>query len=106
MFFGSVLISTDCTLKPPVPEVHLNPSSALGTGYAEAKWVGERTLDNVMKTANIPVVIIRLGQICGDRRGHWSEKEWFPALVRSSMFTGCLPDLDGVRDQSFCDHHR
>ncbi|KAI0808043.1 acetyl-CoA synthetase-like protein [Fomes fomentarius] len=94
-FVSSIGVLRNCTLKLPVPEVHLNPSSALGTGYAEAKWVVERTLDNVMKSANIPVLIIRLGQICGDRRGHWNEKEWFPALVRSSMFTGCLPDLDG-----------
>ena len=84
-----------------MPEVHLQPASALGTGYTEAKWVVESVLDRVMKSVNLPVVIVRLGQLCGDRLGHWNEKEWFPALVKSaSHATHCLPNIDAVRSSA------
>ena len=45
-------------------------------------------------------VVMRLGQVCGDRLGHWNEKEWFPALVKSAQLLRCLPDVGGVRDVS------
>ncbi len=86
----------DCTIPAPVPEVVLDPSSALGTGYAESKWIAERMVFNVGQSAGIPTIVVRLGQVSGDRNGHWNEREWFPALVKSALFTRCLPDVKGV----------
>ncbi|KAJ3002101.1 hypothetical protein NUW54_g6030 [Trametes sanguinea] len=39
-------------------------------------------------------VVVRLGQVCGDRVGHWNEKEWFPALVKSAQINRRLPELE------------
>ena len=86
-------IIADYRVQPPelVPEERVEPSSAIGTGYTESKWIVEETLRNVSDRAGVPTTIVRLGQVCGDKLGHWNEKEWFPALVKSSLFTCCLP---------------
>ena len=83
-----------------MPEVSLDSSSALGTGYAESKWIAEEVLRNVSERTGLPVIAVRLGQVSGDKTGHWNEREWFPALVKSALFTYCLPDIDGVRRAS------
>ena len=74
-----------------VPEKRVEPSSATGTGYTESKWIVEEILHKFSVLAGLPTTIVRLGQVCGDKLGHWNEKEWFPALVKSSLFTHCLP---------------
>ena len=86
-----------CTVAPPVPEEPINPESALGCGYGESKWVGEQMLFDVAARTNVPIQIVRLAQICGDRNGYWNDAEWFPAMVKSASLTRCLPDIDGVR---------
>ncbi|KAI9056494.1 acetyl-CoA synthetase-like protein [Trametes sanguinea] len=72
-----------------------DPSSPFGAGYGEGKWVTEHVLENVTKQRGVHTVVMRLGQVCGDRVGHWNEKEWFPALVKSAQFQRCLPDIEG-----------
>lgn len=88
----------DCDLGPPIPETQVDPSSAVWTGYSEAKWVAERILSNARESVDLPAVIVRLGQVCGDRKGYWKENEWFPPIVKSSLSLGCLPDMDEVSD--------
>ncbi|TBU28871.1 acetyl-CoA synthetase-like protein [Dichomitus squalens] len=95
-FISSVGVLRNCTVTAPIAEVPLEPLSALGTGYSEAKWIAEQVLFNVAKQHDVPVTVVRLGQVCGDRLGHWNEKEWFPALVKSAVSTGCLPVLEAV----------
>ncbi|KAI0750819.1 acetyl-CoA synthetase-like protein [Daedaleopsis nitida] len=92
---SSIGVFDRCTIPPPVPEVPLDASSALGTGYGEAKWVAERVLQNVAMRTGMPTVIVRLGQVSGDKIGHWNEREWFPALVKSALSVRCLPDVEG-----------
>ena len=75
----------------------MEPSIALGSGYSESKWVAERVMALASDSAGVPTVAVRLGQVCGDRVGHWNEREWFPALVKSAQFTRCLPEMDQVR---------
>ncbi|KAI1786493.1 acetyl-CoA synthetase-like protein [Ganoderma leucocontextum] len=94
-FTSSIGVFEHCTILPPFPEVPLEPSYALGSGYSESKWIAEQVLHNVAERAGIPSVVVRLGQISGDKTGHWNEREWFPALVKSALFTRCLPDVDG-----------
>ena len=96
---GSIV---DCTTNQPITEVPLDPSSALGTGYSEAKWIAERILLSVAERHAVPLTIVRLGQVCGDRLGHWNEKEWFPALVKSALSTHCLPDLQVSESSLTC----
>ena len=48
------------------------------------------------RAAGVPVQVVRLGQTCGGRGGHWNETEWFPVIVKSALEAGCLPDVDGV----------
>lgn len=81
-----------------VPEDRVEPASAIGTGYAESKWVVEEILLQVSDEAKLPTTTVRLGQVSGDRLGHWNEREWFPAMVKSSLFARCLPgDMNEVR---------
>ncbi|KAI0677488.1 acetyl-CoA synthetase-like protein [Trametes maxima] len=94
-FVSSIALFGNCTLLAPVPEVPMEASSALGSGYGESKWLAERILATVSERAGVPTVVVRLGQVCGNRQGHWNEKEWFPALVKSASFTRCLPDVAG-----------
>ena len=85
---------TDCALEQPIPEGCLDPSSALGNGYSEAKWIAERILCDVADRHRVPISIVRLGQVCGDQSGYWNEKEWYPAMIKSATFTRCLPNLE------------
>jgi len=80
-----------------VPEEHLDPEAALGTGYSESKWVAETVLKRASEITGIQTTIVRVGQLCGDSvSGGWTTKEWFPALLRSSQYLGCIPQLAEV----------
>ncbi|OSC98632.1 acetyl-CoA synthetase-like protein [Trametes coccinea BRFM310] len=96
LFVSSVGIFMNYKGAAPVPEVPLgDPASPFGVGYSESKWVTEHVLENVTKQTGVHTVVMRLGQVAGDRVGHWNEKEWFPALVKSAQFQRCLPDIKG-----------
>ncbi|PIL34315.1 hypothetical protein GSI_03090 [Ganoderma sinense ZZ0214-1] len=95
-FVSSVGVLRNCALEQPIPEEPLSPASALGTGYSEAKWIAERILCNVAEQYHVPISIVRLGQVGGDRSGYWNEKEWFPAMIKSALFTRCLPNLQAA----------
>lgn len=60
----------------------------------------EQVLHRVSERTGLPAVVVRLGQVTGNKVGYWNEREWFPALVKSSLFTRCLPDVDGVSTSS------
>ena len=65
--------------------------------YSESKWVVERVPQNVTQQHGLHTVVMGLGQVAGDRAGYWSEREWFPCLVKSALFQKCLPKDDAVR---------
>ena len=73
-----------------------DPKFPYGSGYAEGKWVTEHMLENVSKQTGLHTVVMRLGQVAGDRTGYWNEKEWFPSLVKTALHQRCLPHLEGV----------
>ncbi|KAI0773189.1 acetyl-CoA synthetase-like protein [Trametes elegans] len=96
LFVSSVSVFTNYEGPAPAPEAALDdPASAFGAGYSESKWVTERVLQNAAEERGIHSIVMRLGQVAGDKTGHWNEKEWFPALVRSAQFQRCLPDVEG-----------
>ena len=82
-----------------VPEVPLpfSPSLPSQTGYARSKHLAETLL--YQSSALLPTTICRIGQIAGplrdSRKQSWSTTEWFPSLVISSAFIGCLPESLG-----------
>lgn len=79
-----------------VPEVAFtSPVLALGSGYSESKWVAERILDTVSQATPLKSTIVRSGQLTGGPSGAWNESEWFPRLVKSSIFLKCIPEVDG-----------
>lgn len=72
------------------------PDCAFGSGYTEAKWVSEHILDEAARRTPLKPTAVRLGQIVGGPSGYWNEKEWWAALVKSSVFLGKLPAVPGV----------
>ena len=88
--------STESNSGLAISEDAVPASSAAGSGYAEAKWLAEEMIMEVSRRTGMPATIVRLGQVCGDKLGHWNEKEWFSAMVKSSLITGTLPDHDIV----------
>ncbi|KAM5543040.1 hypothetical protein V8D89_003424 [Ganoderma adspersum] len=96
MLVSSISVFRNCKVAAPVPEIPIDdPSCPFGTGYSESKWIAERVLQNVTQQRGVHTVVMRLGQVAGDRAGYWNEREWFPSLVKSALFQRCLPKNDG-----------
>ncbi|KAL8829920.1 MAG: hypothetical protein Q9170_005963 [Blastenia crenularia] len=71
------------------------------TGYAMSKYVGERLLENAAKTSNIPVIVVRVGQIGGPvvkKGGMWNKQEWLPSIITSSAHLHVLPNSLAAQD--------
>ena len=78
-------------------EEHLSePDSAFGSGYTEAKWVCENILHQAALRTGLRTTVVRLGQLVGGPSGYWSEREWFAAVIKSSLLFGMLPNVPGV----------
>ncbi|KAF3765635.1 hypothetical protein M406DRAFT_36648, partial [Cryphonectria parasitica EP155] len=94
-----------------IPEtLSSEPEDASPLGYSRSKWVAE----NICTTAKVggsvspptinvdstlpaqeksPIVIIRVGQLCGNKHGVWNMTEAYPIMLSSAKITNCLPDL-------------
>ncbi|KAI0758633.1 hypothetical protein BD413DRAFT_488534, partial [Trametes elegans] len=82
----------------PAPEVSLDDAvSRYGTGYSRESGSPSTYCRTLRRNAMYNTVVMRLGQVTGDRLGHWNENEWFPALVKSALFQKSLPDVEGVQ---------
>ncbi|KAL0564029.1 hypothetical protein V5O48_018027 [Marasmius crinis-equi] len=69
---------------------------ALGSGYAESKWIAEQ-MTTKAREIGLRTHIIRVGQLCGLKaNGAWGKQEWFPAIIQGSELLGCIPITDGV----------
>ncbi|CAL1709823.1 unnamed protein product [Somion occarium] len=94
MFISSIGIfrkpkSRDTALEELIDD----PSVPLGQGYAESKWVCEHILNEATRNTGLHTVVVRVGQLAGNRVGYWNEREWFPSIVKSGLFVECLPDV-------------
>jgi len=82
----------------PVPEEAISDWSLADLGYSQSKLASSMILDKAATISGVPSVIIRVGQIAGPRgrKGRWNPQEWFPSLIRSSLYLGLLPDSLGT----------
>ncbi|TFY65192.1 hypothetical protein EVJ58_g2123 [Rhodofomes roseus] len=74
------------------PESAVDPLWAVGSGYAESKWVSEQILQAATAKTKADTLVVRVGQVCGGPDGVWNASEWFPSLVQSAPKLGCFPD--------------
>ena len=74
----------------------LDPKVVISAGYPESKWIAERLLQIAAKELSLKTSIIRVGLLTGSPSGCWDTSQWFPSLVQSAEYIGCLPAGDEV----------
>ncbi|KAJ7628955.1 acyl transferase domain-containing protein [Roridomyces roridus] len=82
------LSSTTAALELP----RQDPKDIMPVGYLQSKWVGERLVQIASERRWLNANVIRVGQLTGSASGTWETTQWFPALVQSGAYLGCLPD--------------
>ncbi|THH09230.1 hypothetical protein EW145_g2182 [Phellinidium pouzarii] len=97
LFIGSISVFQNYKESKVAEEEPLaHPDSALGTGYAESKWVSEQILERASKKTSLSTTVIRCGQLTGGPSGAWNDHEWFPSVVKSSIALGKIPNVEGT----------
>ncbi|KAJ5112356.1 hypothetical protein N7532_000401 [Penicillium argentinense] len=87
----------------PVPEevIKCAHTTAL-TGYAQSKQVAERLLAAAGAELQIPITILRLGQVAGPTTigdaGKWDSRDWVHSVAILSKASGLVPDEMGQVD--------
>lgn len=78
----------------PVPEV------ASQMGYGQSNHVAELVLNEAASISNVPVTILRVGQVAGPTMlsgGSWSTDEWIPSVAAISKTLQLIPnDLPAI----------
>ncbi|KAK7442939.1 hypothetical protein VKT23_015881 [Stygiomarasmius scandens] len=69
-----------------------DPEVSLSSGYSSSKWVAEKLVAGNAQTFGLNVNILRVGLIAGSSNGYWDKSHWFPAIVQTAEYLGCLPD--------------
>lgn len=81
------------TVEEPLADARM----AVGMGYGESKFVGERILSYASSRIGLPTTVLRIGQLCGDREvGYWTSNNWVPAIIKSGLSLHCLPTGDDI----------
>jgi thioester reductase-like protein len=83
--------------------ISTDPKDASPLGYSQSKWVAEqicaaaadRQGPSGSSTPRCPILIVRVGQLCGDERGVWNESEAYPLMLSTARITGSLPAIEG-----------
>ncbi|KAH8100027.1 acetyl-CoA synthetase-like protein [Cristinia sonorae] len=95
LFVSSIGVLSRHTGDGAVKEEPVDPSCAVSSGYSESKWVVERLLSVAQEETPLRPVTVRVGQVAGGPNGAWNSNEWFPTMLKSSVYLGCLPLLSG-----------
>lgn len=78
-----------------IPEdITMDRSDAMSHGYGESKLIAETLLANANTVSNIPIAVVRAGQIGGSvSKGHraWPVQRWILAIIRASNEIGYWP---------------
>ncbi|KAJ5176185.1 uncharacterized protein N7482_002062 [Penicillium canariense] len=80
----------------PVPEEVIKcPGAASHTGYAQSKHIAERLLAAAGAKLQIPISILRIGQVAGPTTigdgGRWESHDWIHSLAILSKACGLVP---------------
>ncbi|EFR03735.1 L-aminoadipate-semialdehyde dehydrogenase [Nannizzia gypsea CBS 118893] len=82
-----------------IPEiVPDDPLTTVPMGYAEAKWVCERLVEDARRLmpSKINCAVIRIGQVAGSTKtGFWNPGEHIPRMLQASQKVNALPKLAG-----------
>ncbi|KAM0147076.1 hypothetical protein ACHAPG_010801 [Botrytis cinerea] len=87
------------TGKVLAPEESMPVDSVLPVGYADAKLVCERMLDETLHRypEHFRPMAVRIAQIAGSTsNGYWNPVEHFASFLKSSQTLNILPDLKGT----------
>ncbi|KAH9228086.1 hypothetical protein K456DRAFT_1774760 [Colletotrichum gloeosporioides 23] len=87
-FMSSVAAAMGSQAAGVIPELPLgpDPESALQTGYAQSKFIIEQITQNYASTFNVPVHILRVGQLSGHSRlGSWNHTEMWPIMMMTAL---------------------
>ncbi|KAH9908156.1 hypothetical protein F4778DRAFT_798143 [Xylariomycetidae sp. FL2044] len=100
LFFVSSIGSVSGLAGHVLENVYSDVGTPEASGYGQSKFIAERILDRAAQDADVPCTICRVGQVAGptSEAGGWSEREWFPSLIRSSQYLGKLPAFLGRLD--------
>lgn len=84
-----------------IPEAPIEDfGAALSIGYGESKRISERLLDRAALESQVPITILRVGQIGGSAtatQDKWTQREVVPSMLRTSKSIGLIPaDLPPV----------
>ncbi|OJJ47320.1 hypothetical protein ASPZODRAFT_166529 [Penicilliopsis zonata CBS 506.65] len=97
LFCSSISTVLASQHEPPmvIPETPTDLfTSALPTGYARSKLIGERLVSAAGRTAQARAFSLRIGQVSGhSKRGLWNDSEAITLLIRSALTLHALPDL-------------
>ncbi|KAI0119342.1 acetyl-CoA synthetase-like protein [Daldinia grandis] len=101
MFLSSISAVMGLALgsgKPVSEDIFDDMSVPAAPGYAESKYIAERVLYRAAEKLRVPVMVARIGQVCGatGSPGRWNPKEWIPRLISGSMHLGAIPDSLGA----------
>lgn len=78
-------------------EDRVQVESVLPVGYAEAKFVCERMLEETLHKHRMNATVVRIGQIAGSSiNGYWNSVEHFASVIKSSLKLNAWPDLRGT----------
>ena len=87
-----------------IPEAYTDDFGAcMSIGYSESKHLAERLLHRAATEGDVPITILRAGQIGGSStslQARWTQRELVPSLLRTSQSIGLipsdLPDVDWI----------
>ncbi|OSX62600.1 hypothetical protein POSPLADRAFT_1055973, partial [Postia placenta MAD-698-R-SB12] len=93
VFISTVGIYQEHDQSTPAPEESItSPHIAIQSGYTESKWVAERLVQTAAQLGMLNASVFRVGLLTGGASGSWDINHWFPALVQSATYLGCLPE--------------
>ncbi|KXH60521.1 L-aminoadipate-semialdehyde dehydrogenase [Colletotrichum salicis] len=101
-FMSSVAAAMGTKGTGGIPELPLgpDPESALQTGYAQSKFIIEQITQNYASTFNVPVQILRVGQLSGHSQlGACNHTEMWPIMMMTALdLLSAMPVLQTTVD--------
>ncbi|RDW77667.1 hypothetical protein BP6252_05720 [Coleophoma cylindrospora] len=98
-FISSVAVGMQQGNNDSIPEAPITEFASAEGGYGQSKLISELILKAAASQSNVPCTVCRVGQISGPvntEAGCWNKQEWFPTIISTSKYLGCLPNSLGA----------